>query len=350
MSKVLVLMFVFAAAATSRAAEVRFDFSNYPAGQCPTNFLSVVSGSGRAGDWKVIQAAVEPDQQPFSPKAPQTSARFVLAQTAREAVGNHFPLLLYNGETFADFTFTTKFRLVDGDMARMAGVVFRAKDSNNYYVVCASALDGFVRFYKCVGGVQSKPIGKKTEISTNVWHELSVSCKGNQIVCKLDGKESLPEMQDTSLTVGHIGFWTKSDAVSQFVDARVEYTPVVPFTQKLVEQTMKRYSRLRGLRLYVPAEKGKPRLAGSNKPEELGSFGGQTEASCLESNATFYLKLDKAVEITLPLRDRNGDIVAALKVTMPTFAGEPEKNAVNRATLIRKDMERQMGAVSDITQ
>jgi len=345
MSKLLALLLVLSPAAGGWAAETRFDFSRFPVGQCPTNFASVVSGLGAPGAWKVVEEEVAPAMAPFSPKTPQTAVRFVLAQSAREAIGNHFPILLYEDEEFSDFTLTTKFRLVSGDMARMAGVVFRAEDANNYYVVCASALDGYVRFYKCVGGVQSTPIGKKTTVATNVWHELTVSCKGSQILCKLDGQECLPALNDTSLTRGLIGFWTKSDAVSQFTDASVEYTPVVPFSQKLVEQTMKKFSKLRALRVYVARAKGAPRLVGSNKPEELGDSGGKTEADCLEHRATYYQKLDKAVEVTLPLRDRNGETVAALKVTMPTFTGETQNNAINRAGLVRKFMESQLGGV-----
>jgi hypothetical protein len=293
---------------------------------------------------------VAPGLAPLTPNAPQTAKRFVLAQTAQEAIGNHFPLLLFDNENFSDFTFTTRFRLVDGKMARMAGVVFRAEDAKNYYAVCASALDNFVRFYKCVGGVQSAPIGRKITVTTNDWHELTVTCKGSQILCKLDGQECLPEMHDTSLARGRVGFWTKSDAVSQFVDASVTYTPIVPFSQKLVDQTMKKFSKLHSLRIYIASQKEKPRLIGSNKPEELGSWGDKNEADCIEHNSRYYQKKDKAVEVTLPLRDRNGDTIAALKVTMPTFIGETQDNAINRAGLVRKFMESQLGAIPDITQ
>jgi hypothetical protein len=50
----------------------------------------------------------------------------------------------------------------------------------------------------------------------------------------------------------------------------------------------------------------------------------------------------------LPIHDRNGDVVAALRVEMTSFPGQTENNALARATPIVKDIERRIVEVTDL--
>src|SRR4051812_3919661 len=86
------------------AVERRFDFSQFALNQSPTGFVSVVSGQGKPGDWKIIEDDVPPLLAPLSPNATKVGKRAVLAQTAQDASDEHFPLLIFNGESFGDFT------------------------------------------------------------------------------------------------------------------------------------------------------------------------------------------------------------------------------------------------------
>ena len=54
------------------------------------------------------------------------------------------------------------------------------------------------------------------------------------------------------------------------------------------------------------------------------------------------------MEVTQPLRDRNGDVIAALKTTLTTFRGETQADALARATAIKKDVETGLAALQDI--
>jgi hypothetical protein len=45
------------------------------------------------------------------------------------------------------------------------------------------------------------------------------------------------------------------------------------------------------------------------------------------------------VLVTMPLHDRNGETVGAVRVAMTTFFGQTEKNALARALPIVKSME-----------
>src|ERR1044071_2721353 len=113
----------------------------------------------------------------------------------QDPMDERFPMLVCDRETFGDFTLTTRFKLAGGKTEQMAGIAFRIQDEKNYYVIRASALGNNFRFYKFVDGMRSAPIGPGMEVTPGVWHEMSVSCKGNEIRCAFDGK-AIPSMAD----------------------------------------------------------------------------------------------------------------------------------------------------------
>jgi hypothetical protein len=196
------------------AAERKFDFNELALNRPPPGFRSTVSGEGKPGDWKVIQDEVPPLLPPLTANAPVVTKRAVLAQLAQDPTDEHFPMLIFDGEMYGDFTLTTRFKTVSGKVEQMAGIAFRIQDEKNYYVVRASSIGSTFRFYKVVNGERSKPIGPNVEIPKGIWHELTVEGKGNQIRCLLNGKELIPTLTDNSFSAGKIGFWTKSDSVS----------------------------------------------------------------------------------------------------------------------------------------
>src|SRR5262245_60755440 len=132
------------------AAELKFDFSKFPLDQPPPGFHSVVAGEGQPGEWKLVLDDVPSAFQSLTPGAAIVSKGAVLEQEAQERMDEHFPMFGLEGETFDDFTFTTKFKIVSGAMEQMAGVAFRIQNETNYYVVRASALGNNLRFYKVV--------------------------------------------------------------------------------------------------------------------------------------------------------------------------------------------------------
>jgi hypothetical protein len=341
---------VFGLISWAHGAEKVFDFSDAPENQSPPGFRSSVTGSGKPGDWKVIFDEVPPALAPVTPLAASVSRRKVLVQAARDATDEHFPLLIYEGETFTDFTFSTRFKAVGGAVEQMAGIAFRIKDEKNYYVLRASSLGNTLRFYKFVDGQRSAPIGPDVEIPKGVWHELAVDCRGNQIRCLLNGKEAMPVLTDNSFVAGKIGFWTKSDAVSYFVDARVTYTPREPFAAALVRETMRSNSRLVGIQIYSPSAKagGPTSILASNRSEEVGKPGNQLHEEVIGRGMIYQGREKDNVLVTMPLRDRNGDIVAAVCLSMKSFPGQTERNAIARALPIIKEMEKRLAGVSSL--
>jgi len=320
-------------------AEIKIDFNNSLEGSTPTNFSSELAGGGQPGEWKIVMDDVPSLLAPLTDKSPVVTKRAVLAQTGQDPTDERFPIFVYDGELFQDFKVATRFKIVSGTAEQMAGIVFRFQNASNFYVVRASALGQNFRFYKVVDGLRSDPIGPTMDISTNAWHTLAVQCLGNQITCWLDDALVMPPLNDNTFTAGKIGFWTKSDAVSYFGDTTIDYTPRIPAAQALVNGILQRQPRILGLRIYTLDDKGQPHIIASKIEKEVGMPGTDAEKAAITKGTVSYGKSIGVDAVTLPLRDRNGDPIAAVRVRLKSFIGETQQNAVERATLIIHMME-----------
>lgn len=347
------LLAVVVSCASIRAAERLFDFSAMTEGKPPEGFTNVLTGSGTPGDWKVVLAEAPTAFQPLTPNAPRSSKNGVLAQLSTDATDERFPVLIFENEVYGDFTFTTKFKCVDGKTEQMAGVAFRYQDPKNYYVIRASGLGNNVRFYKFVNGGRSVPIGPEVPIARGVWHELTVECKGNQIRCLLNGKEAIPTLTDNSFVFGKLGFWTKSDSISQFADAKVVFTPRETLAKALVREVFQKKTSITGVAIYMKEQSGPDlRVIASHDEQLLGILGGQVEKDVIAKDV-MYSGDDKArgvLLVTLPLHDRNGEVVAAVRVEMKPFIGQTEQNAILRAAPIIKRMEQRFKEAKDLIE
>jgi hypothetical protein len=338
----------------ARGVERDLNFGDYPIDQTPSNFVSTVTGQGKPGNWKTILDEAPSAMPARDPNAPAVTEHTVLAQLARNAIDDHFPLLVLNDDTFHDFTFTTRFKIVGGAVAEMGGIVFRYQDEKNYYVLMASVLDSHFWFFKIVNGVRSeKLIGPQIEIAKNEWREITVQCEGNHIHCRLDGKEIIPMITDSSFSVGKVGFWTKSDSVSYFADAKLTYTPRETLAQSLVADALNRFSRLEGLKIFAVRPGGKgPVVVASKDEKELNQPGGKVERDVIQNGKSYFGKDKKAgtVILTVPLRDRNGDPIAAVVLTMKSFPGETEDTAALKAQGVMATLQPRVTSLDDLLQ
>jgi hypothetical protein len=342
------LIFLFALALTATGAELRFNFSDWQPDVIPTNFQAVLAGSGQPGVWKIVEDEVPSQFQAYSNQPVAMTRHGVLAQTSSDMTDERFPMLLYTGEKFRNFKLTTQFKIVSGIAEQMAGVVFRYQNASNYYVVRASALGKNVRFYKVVDGLRSDPIGPEVAVAAGVWHKLAVQCDGTQISFWFDDQLVMPPLGDNSLNAGLIGFRTKSDAVAYFTGATVQYTPIVPGAQALVENIMKEQSKLLGLRLYTLQTNNVTAVAGSSDSAEIGKLGTEADLKAVKEGAVYYGKETKAVVVVMPLHDRNGDFIAAVRVRLKTFFGETRDNALARARMVVNAMQERVGSAADL--
>jgi hypothetical protein len=343
--KRLATILSFTLAVSAQAADLYFDFGSSNA---LSGFHSTVTGEGQPGLWRVLEDDVPGSIPKLLPDAP-VPKKSVLAQLSRDITDEHYPILVYTNETFGDFTFSTRLKCVSGRIEQMAGLVFRYQDEKNYYYVRASAKGSTFRFFKMVNGERSAPIGPEIEIPAGVWHTLSVECKGNKIRTLFNGQPIIPELTDNSFGFGRIGFWTKSDSVSYFTDAQVTYNPREPFVKALLRDIHQKYPRVQALRVYGKTpENPAMRVMASTDNSELGQPGSEVEDQIFEMDTPFFGKLKSGVVVTLPVHDRNGEVIAALRVEMKSFFGQTEDNALARAMPIVKDMERRIVEARDL--
>ncbi|MDA1273428.1 MAG: DUF1080 domain-containing protein [Verrucomicrobia bacterium] len=333
------------------AAELEFNFEESNLGVIPSGFRSVLGGKGTPGDWEIIATEVTPILAPLTSKAAAVKRR-VLAQLSEDITDERFPILLYEDQEFGDFEFSARFKIVGGAFEQMAGLVFRALDANNYYYVRASSLGNSFRFFKVVNGLRSDPIGVDVKISRGEWHTLSIECQGNQIKCFFNGEQKIPTISDISFSSGKIGFWTKSDSVAYFADSRVVFKPRETPPQTLIHDVLRDYPRFIEIWIFATenGSDGPLKVIAASDRGLLNTPGGDVERNVIDRAAVYFGNARNRATVTMPLRDRNGEPIAAVRFVMKSFRGQTEKNAIARVAPIRKLMEERLRSAKNLVE
>jgi len=200
-----------------RASAQTIDFNKDKAGEPPKGFSTALTGGGKPGVWIVMKDDTSPNQGN------------VLAQTDADATNYRFPLCVHDGVTAKDVDISVKFKPVSGKKDQAAGIVWRYRDKDNYYIVRANALENNVVLYKVQSGKrqdlplkgEGRTYGKKAKVPSGQWSALRVTAKGNLFTVYLNG-EKLYEVEDGTFSeAGKIGLWTKADSVTYFDDLKV---------------------------------------------------------------------------------------------------------------------------------
>jgi hypothetical protein len=111
-----------------------------------------------------------------------------------------------------------KFKPLSGREDQAGGLVWRAKDANNYYVARANALEDNVTIYDTVNGRRTERKRASTKVASNQWHTLRVEFQANHFTVSLNGQKALEWDDDTFKDAGKVGVWTKADSVTLFDD------------------------------------------------------------------------------------------------------------------------------------
>ncbi|MGA1014370.1 MAG: hypothetical protein ACO3VS_04455 [Limisphaerales bacterium] len=333
------------------ATEIYFDFQQTPQDGLPEGFEALTGGTGREGKWGIVQDEVPGFFPSFSKEAAASRQRAVLAQLSEDLTEERYPMLIYAAQTFRDGQFSVKFKLVRGIVETMAGLVFRYQDPNNYYYIRASGNGRSFAFFKVVDGVRGEPVRVTTELALGQWHSMGVTMKGPQFDILLNGEKPFPQLTDHTFNQGKVGFWTKSDAVSYFADARLDFQPMVIAAQQMVERALEDFPRVLELMIYAPREPGQSAsVIASKDAARLDLPEDEAVRAAITESKTYYQRDKAKTTVTLPLVDRNGDPVAALRIGMKSFAGQTRANALTRAIPIAQQMQRQILDLRDLYQ
>jgi hypothetical protein len=198
-STILCSVIFFATAAQAGTQAWNFDADT--AGAIAKGF------SNESGKWEVMADATAPSQPN------------VLAQTARSS-GSTFNLTLLLGNNYGDVDISVAMKAVAGSEDRGGGLVWRAKDTKNYYIVRYNPLEDNYRLYKVENGKREQM--KSADIKHGEgWHNLRAVMKGDRIECYYDGRKYIEASDTTFKGPGRVGLWTKADAQSNFDDFTV---------------------------------------------------------------------------------------------------------------------------------
>ena len=168
---------------------------------------------GQTGRGTARWAVVKDDTAPSKPN--------VLQQSGVAS----FPVALVSASSVTDGYVEVKFKAVSGREDRAAGLVWRAQDSSNYYVVRANALEDNVVLYKTVKGVRTEIVttkgdkyGVKAPVPPATWHTLRVDFRGSLFKVTFNGQPLFEVDDKTFAAAGKVGVWTKADSTTLFDD------------------------------------------------------------------------------------------------------------------------------------
>jgi hypothetical protein len=136
----------------------------------------------------------------------------VLAQRGADK----YNLILLEKGTYKDFDASIRVKAVSGTIDRGGGLVWRAKDENNYYVSRFNPLETDVDFRVMKAGKRTELINKTGLGSDTNWHTLRVKMEGDTVSIFFDGEKVIEYKEDTYPDAGMIGIWSKADARSLF--------------------------------------------------------------------------------------------------------------------------------------
>jgi uncharacterized membrane protein YkoI len=189
-----------------------WSFDKAEVGKTPAGLLAKETHpSGKPGEWKVAA-------DPTAPSGPNV---LTLTTSAPDAT---FNVALFEKTSYKDLDLRVRIRGDTGKEDQGGGLIWRAKDENNYYICRINPLEDNFRVYKVVDGKRSQLQSTKFKPDTGKWYQVRAVMIGDQITCYVDGKQYLDVKDDTFKDAGVIGLWTKADASSSFDNLAV-FTP-----------------------------------------------------------------------------------------------------------------------------
>ena len=194
------------------------DFETMDADAPPRGWAVTKTDGGGPPRWEIIGDSTSP-----------TGSK-VLAQLSADSTSGRFPLAIHPGPAIRDGTVTVRFKPVSGRIDQAAGLVWRYRDENNYYLVRANALEDNVVLYKVENGSRTPlgPVGHADDygvehpVPAGQWSAMSIAFDGNRFSVSFDGQPLFEVVDATFTEAGRVGLWTKADSVTHFDGFEVE--------------------------------------------------------------------------------------------------------------------------------
>src|SRR5213596_3109311 len=149
-------------------------FDDAKPGEPPPGWTATKTGKGEA-KWTI-------EKDDTAPSKPN-----VLKQSGEAT----YPVCLKNDTSLKDGFVEVKFKPISGKEDQAGGVIWRAKDSDNYYIARANALEDNVTIYHTVKGKRTEKMRTDMKVASGEWHTLRVDFSDNHFTVTLDGKKAI---------------------------------------------------------------------------------------------------------------------------------------------------------------
>src|SRR5712691_4072794 len=185
----------------SVAAAQTVNFDNLKLAAPPPGWTATKTGTGQA-KWTI-------EKDDTAPSKPN-----VLKQSGQAT----YPVCIKDDTSLKDGFVEVKFKPISGKTDQAGGVIWRAKDSNNYYVARGNALEDNVTIYDTLNGRRTERKRTNMKVAPNQWHTLRVDFQANHFTVTFDGKRAIEWDDEKLKDAGKVGVWTKADSVTLFDD------------------------------------------------------------------------------------------------------------------------------------
>jgi hypothetical protein len=211
MRSVLTLTVVVMAGTTVWAGEpTRLTFDKGRIGELPPGWKAGATGTGaKVSVWKLAEDKTAP------------GGPLVLYQTSKNPISAFNVCLAEGAGKYKDVNITISLKAIAGDADQGGGIVWRAKDKDNFYIVRFNPLEDNFWLYKTVAGKRISLLKIDAKPGSGAWQTIRVVQKGNKIQCYFNGKMLIEHTDDTFTEAGFVGLWSKADAQSYFANVQV---------------------------------------------------------------------------------------------------------------------------------
>ncbi|MHB2148018.1 family 16 glycoside hydrolase [Calditrichota bacterium LG25] len=200
---------------TPSGRTILFHFDDLKTGSIPQGWkVEATNQRGALATWQVVEDSTAP------------SGNQVLALTSvNHSFGGTFNLCWTDRLTFLNGTISVYFKANSGIEDQGGGVIWRAKDRDNYYISRYNPLENNFRIYYVKDGARRMLASARIHLPARQWQQLKIVMQGERITGYLNGKKLL-EVKDATFTdAGGVGLWTKADAATAFDDFKVVIQP-----------------------------------------------------------------------------------------------------------------------------
>lgn len=211
------VVLAFADVAPVNAQPLSFDND----GRLPAGWKADATG-GRPAEWQVVR------------DANAVSAPNVLAITRiNDSARGNFNLFWSSDAKFLNGNIEVSIRANSGDIDQGGGLIWRARDANNYYIARYNPLERNLRLYYVKDGARKMLTDAPgLSIGSGEWFTLKIAHHGERIQAWLNGKKLIETTDATFTANGGIGVWAKADAASSFDNLTVRHTRGAPVTDE----------------------------------------------------------------------------------------------------------------------